>query len=552
MSRLTDHGVYSALDYGAKGDGSTDDTAAIQAAIDACAAAGGGIVYFPPGTYLLSSVTTIDSISWHLFVNSDNISFVGAGHASLLKTTQNALILHLAGSTKMVGKVNYSRTANRYIDATVYAVASISRGATSFTCMTAADAANFSAGDYVFIRTGQVLPGRTGQPDSEINQVVSADADTGVVTLRWPTVKSYAQEYFISGTTGETSTAQTANAATFGVANITDRTIQNIEFHNLAFDSTSTTQAQLGGSQIVGLRMHDCKITGNTWLINWGGSYRDAWYCNNRMHIRGTGDDVYWIAVDFGGSDVLIEGNLLTSERVGYIHLHEGCGRVKVLNNQILNTPSNSDENAISVRARAYDIQIKGNTIVNAGTGSAIYCDTAESGGGLGEESGGVIEGNTIVGGNFTNAITANRYWQIGHNNIVNGAVSVFEPFYSPVETLKCYVHSTAGTGHKTQNPGMGTLPAFSYVLRGHIHVTEAFNSDGTDNISVGYDADTDAFITATNVSTTGVKSVMLGTLAGYNAAARNVEAYYVNGGTEPSTGKATVVLEYVRVPVQN
>jgi hypothetical protein len=44
-------------DHGAAGDGSADDTAAIQRANDAVAAAGGGEVYFPPGTYVAAVVT---------------------------------------------------------------------------------------------------------------------------------------------------------------------------------------------------------------------------------------------------------------------------------------------------------------------------------------------------------------------------------------------------------------------------------------------------------------------------------------------------------------
>jgi hypothetical protein len=43
--------------YGAKGDNSTDDYAAIMSAIAACPA--GGIVYFPPGTYLVTNTITI-------------------------------------------------------------------------------------------------------------------------------------------------------------------------------------------------------------------------------------------------------------------------------------------------------------------------------------------------------------------------------------------------------------------------------------------------------------------------------------------------------------
>jgi polygalacturonase len=43
-------------DFGAKGDGQTKDTAAVQKALNACATAGGGIVTVPAGNYLMGSV----------------------------------------------------------------------------------------------------------------------------------------------------------------------------------------------------------------------------------------------------------------------------------------------------------------------------------------------------------------------------------------------------------------------------------------------------------------------------------------------------------------
>ena len=48
--------TFDVLIHGAAGDGKADDTAALNKAVDACAAAGGGQVFFPPGRYLTGTI----------------------------------------------------------------------------------------------------------------------------------------------------------------------------------------------------------------------------------------------------------------------------------------------------------------------------------------------------------------------------------------------------------------------------------------------------------------------------------------------------------------
>src|SRR6266700_254402 len=52
--------------YGAAGDGRTLDSAPIQKTIDACAAAGGGVVYFPTGRFLSGSLTLKSDVTLRL------------------------------------------------------------------------------------------------------------------------------------------------------------------------------------------------------------------------------------------------------------------------------------------------------------------------------------------------------------------------------------------------------------------------------------------------------------------------------------------------------
>ena len=49
--------------FGAKGDGQTLDTVAVQAAIDSCRSAGGGLVVFQPGlTFLIGTIYLKDHV----------------------------------------------------------------------------------------------------------------------------------------------------------------------------------------------------------------------------------------------------------------------------------------------------------------------------------------------------------------------------------------------------------------------------------------------------------------------------------------------------------
>lgn len=187
--------------FGAKGDGVTDDTAAIQAASLAARTAalvdGRSGVYFPGTPDFYNLTGSIDP--W------DNVQYHGDGYTSFLKNTRSAVAAenadglgYLAGeySNTSIFRFGGYESSGVFLASndTFYACGDEFKGQHSVSLSSLAHAAHFAIGQIVFLRTtakDQYQRQKDVFRAVEINEVVDVDSSTGVIRLKHPLGEDY-------------------------------------------------------------------------------------------------------------------------------------------------------------------------------------------------------------------------------------------------------------------------------------------------------------------------------------------------------------------------
>lgn len=512
----------------AAGDGATDDTTAIQTALNSCASAGGGVVYLPLGTYLISSPLQMQNRTWLRGAGRGATTIKvddGANCTAIVSTYLHADMTvsdltidgnkdnQSSGNLYGIGFTSCSRTSIRNVRIENPYSGGIDYGSNSDSEIAFCEligCGHDSSWDFA------IAPSSSARLRIIGNRIVDPEG-FGIFLAGSPSHDIIIADNHISGLVGN-HIGIALGSASYGLV-VSGNTVEIPESNLLAgcIDTGSC---------------YDITVVGNVCRGGAGGVVCDSGYrqliSGNSLYRNGeTG--ISAIGPTDVTRDILISSNLVFAAGKSGIGV-DGATGIVIADNIVRNCArlESGTKHGISIQSTSVAtarVQVNGNR---------CYDDQYSKTQGYGLYISGSSITDIRVGddNDFTGNLTGDIYGREKLSNPNGGQL-------------------VGWAADNAQNPTLGVLPADTYVTGVRIHVTEAFNSDGTDLLSVGYDADADAFATDTDVSTTGVKTVTLGALAGYNGTARTVEAYYVNGGTEPTITSALPVVEYSGVPPQ-
>ncbi len=556
---VTDKGgqVFNVKAYGALCDGSTDDTTAVLAAITA-ASASGGVVLFPVGVCLVNTTASAGGLTWILPIAAHNVTLAGEAGAILRTTASSGSLLFIAGASLPSGPANWlANDCWRFTGDTYQGGGAISpacpnalyninsgavKGALTVTTTTAANAGNFAAGDYIYIRAGQVVPDGNNwnaEPDGEINVVLSANAGTGVITLERPLAKAYVTEYQ-SAIGAASSTTVNTYTCPLGVVKITPSTIKNFTLRNLRLEApNSTSPTTVVRGAVDGLRLEHVRFDTLSVFADWN-QFRDLKVIDLRGIMRGTSSTFSPVTVATGCSDVDIDGlTAISTTDAPVLQITEGAARVKARRLELF-SGGGASHNEIMIGVRARDIDIDDFFIAGSNTSNGINIAAgANEGGRIGR---GVIRKPSMSARailcNSTNWIVDPAVDGLG------GDVQFANIFASGVGMSVRVLSGWVDYANPTVQ--LGVAPGQIILISAGVSVYTPFNAGSTN--TVAFDINGGAWAGPFAAGSAGNFVTQIGLFAD---AAYTYTGVYAQTGAAATAGRALVWMLYANVPTQ-
>jgi hypothetical protein len=179
--------------FGARCDGHTDDTPAIQAAINHISAAGGGTVRFAgtcTGPYYLNSFTRADPFWTYNLLLPSNVTLQGQPGAKLLQGPRGTSQIYMQRTAAIGVGPHPACFSSSPCNGGWYALKPFLRNDPQITLAAAVNASRFRAGDTVFVAAStRVINGGvlTGEP----NIVAAVDSNTAELQMKYPLSRSF-------------------------------------------------------------------------------------------------------------------------------------------------------------------------------------------------------------------------------------------------------------------------------------------------------------------------------------------------------------------------
>jgi hypothetical protein len=403
----------SVAGYGAQCDGVTDDRAAIQSALNAAAAAGGGTVTLPSSTCLLNSFAP-SSHPWQ-FYNlhiPSNVTLQGVAGSKLLQGPGGRQsISNIRGAALILNTV--IAVGNDY--ATIhfqnsgnggfYSLQAMTVGSPSVTLSTAAQAANFAIGDYVAIyeyTSGDVLP-------AQMTEITGVNVASGQLTLADPVIRPFAapsiakvtslaaHDVAINGvivqgaiplSVTETfnfsaSNNQFLSDTSIGGGNVSELEMSTVEHFTFSGNTIAAINGPYIHQELCQRDSQNGVWTGNTFqdaAVGFGEYAANITMTNNHIYLypdgSGIGIALGGMNVLFSGNDVHTMGNQTGASPWGFIvadvyapaYYYAYTGNIQIANNTI-QCVANGDNCLLLV---GNGTVASGNTITATGSATGV------------------------------------------------------------------------------------------------------------------------------------------------------------------------------------